>query len=66
MAIYGNGVLTTGTKTSELIRYLKEHLERHGDTEILYQVHEGSNKFIRFYHFKDDDPNCFYILSDFK
>lgn len=65
MAINNIGKMTNKTMASELMEYLQKHMDRHGDTEILMQYcDEDDNFWIRFYHFKEGEPNYFFILPE--
>jgi chaperonin cofactor prefoldin len=55
MAIKNNGVIEFGTKTSEVIKQLQQHVEMYGDTEFRIRTFELDHDELqcKFEHFKD-------------
>lgn len=53
MAINPNGKLEEGTKISELINYLNEHLNFHGDSRVVFMNEGNDTTSVQFDHFKE-------------
>lgn len=48
-----NGLLEGNLKVSELVEYLKEHMEFYGDTEVDFLLSGDDETRVQFEHYKD-------------